>query len=299
MRDLKLAVITSQHRSLRQAAQASNIRQSTLSRRLRELEDRLGAVLFERTNGGTRATVAGLEFVEQARRILEETEMAVRNLKSRSRGENGRLTIGVYASFATGNLHATLAEYRRRFPEVDLQTLDGAHSRLICALERDAVDVAVMTSYRAAWPDRALCLWTERVIVALPEGHPLTENGAVSWRQLANERVILPLHGPGRELEGLLAAKLGGGTAARVLHQESGLDRLLSLVSAGYGILLMLEGGTGIRQEGVVYREIQEDAAPTRLGFAAYWRQSNRNPTLEPFLRMLQERYPDLSGGLP
>jgi DNA-binding transcriptional LysR family regulator len=113
--------------------------------------------------------------------------MALRNLKSRSRGENGRLTIGVYASFATGNLHATLAEYRRRFPEVDLQTLDGAHSRLICALERDAVDVAVMTSYRAAWPDRALCLWTERVIVALPEGHQLTENSAVSWRQLEAE----------------------------------------------------------------------------------------------------------------
>jgi DNA-binding transcriptional LysR family regulator len=84
MRDLKLAVITSQHRSLRQAAEAINIRQSTLSRRLRELEDRLGAVLFERTNGGTRPTVAGLEFVEQARRILEETEMALRNLKTRT-----------------------------------------------------------------------------------------------------------------------------------------------------------------------------------------------------------------------
>jgi hypothetical protein len=52
----------------------------------------------------------------------------------------------------------------------------------------------------------------------------------------------------------LLAAKLSGGMAARVLHQESGLDRLLSLVSAGYGILLMLKGGTGVRQEGVVFR---------------------------------------------
>ncbi|MCU4161725.1 LysR family transcriptional regulator, partial [Acidiphilium sp. AL] len=54
LRDLRLAVVTSQHRSLRQAAEALNIRQSTLSRRLHEIERQLGVVLFERTNGGTR-----------------------------------------------------------------------------------------------------------------------------------------------------------------------------------------------------------------------------------------------------
>jgi LysR substrate binding domain len=73
-----------------------------------------------------------------------------------------------------------------------------------------------------------LSLWTERVIVALPERHPLTELGAVTWRQLANERLVLPLHGPGTELESLLAAKLNGDKSHRVLHQESGLDRLLN-----------------------------------------------------------------------
>jgi len=46
LHDLRLAVTTSQYRSLRQAAEAFSIRQSTLSRRLRDLEYRLGAVLF-------------------------------------------------------------------------------------------------------------------------------------------------------------------------------------------------------------------------------------------------------------
>ena len=298
LRDLRLAVVISQHRSLRRAAEAIKIRQSTLSRRLRDLEYRLGAVLFERTNGGTRPTVAGLEFFELARRILDDTETAFRNLRSRSRGENGKLTLGVYASLATGNMRATLADYHRRFPEVDIHTLDGCHSRLIGALGRDAVDLAIMTNYRSGWDDRALSLWTERVIVALPERHPLAEHGAVSWQQLANERVILPLHGPGPELESLLAVNLNGDKPHRVLHQESGLDRLLSLVSAGCGVLLMLEGGAGLKHEGVVYREMRRGAEPVRLGFTAYWRQSNGNPTLEPFLRMLRERYPDLSGTL-
>jgi DNA-binding transcriptional LysR family regulator len=296
LRDLRLAVITSQHRSLRQAAEAVGIRQSTLSRRLHDLEHRVGAVLFERSNGGTRPTVAGWEFFEQARRILEDTEIALRNLRTRSRGENGRLTIGVYASFSAGNMQATLADYRRRFPEVDVYTVDGSHTQLIGALGRNAVDLAIMTNCPAGSNERVLSLWTERIIVALPERHRLTEHGALSWRQLANERFIFPLNGPGPELESLLAAKLHGDKSHRILHQEAGLDRLLSLVSAEYGVLLMFEGGAGIKHDGVVYREIHEDTEPMRLGFAAYWRQSNGNPTLEPFLRMLRERYPDFSG---
>lgn len=295
-RDLRLAVITSQHRSLRQAAEAMGIRQSTLSRRLRDLEYRLDTVLFERTNGGTRPTVAGLEFFELADRILEDTEGALRNMRSRSRGENGKLTIGVYASFATGNMYATLADYHRRFPDVDVQTVDGSQSRLISALGRNAVDVAVMTNFPQGWDDRALSLWTERVIVALPEGHPLIEQAAICWRQLADERLILPLHGPGPELENLMAIKLNGDKPHHILRHDAGLDRLLSLVSAGFGLLLMLEGGTGLKHDGVVYREVRDNTEPTRLGFVAYWRESNSNPTLEPLLRMLQERYPDLSG---
>jgi hypothetical protein len=68
------------------------------------------------------------------------------------------------------------------------------------------------------------------------------------------------------------------------------------LVSADYGALLMLEGATGMRYDGVVYREVCDDDGPTRLNFMAYWREANGNPTtLGPFLAMLRERYPDLS----
>ena len=98
LRDLRLAVTASQHRSLRQAAEALNIRQSTLSRRLRDIERRLGVVLFERTNGGTHLTTMGLEFIVSAQRILDEVDTELRRLKSRSRGELDLLTIGVHAS---------------------------------------------------------------------------------------------------------------------------------------------------------------------------------------------------------
>ena len=184
LRDLKWAIVASQHRSLRQAAQTLNIRQSTLSRRLRYLEYQLGTELFERTNGGTRPTIAGQEFLDTARRIIEETDIAVRTLRIRGRGENGRLTIGVDASLSTGNLRATLVEHHRRFSDVDVHTVDGAHDRLLCALFGNAVDVAIMTIYRPGWDDRVLPLWSERVIVALPEHHSLCGHDVIHWPEL-------------------------------------------------------------------------------------------------------------------
>lgn len=72
----------------------------------------------------------------------------------------------------------------------------------------------------------------------------------------------------------------------------------LSLVGAGYGALLMFEGATGARYEGVVYREVWDDDAPTRVNFMAYWREANSNPTLGSFLAVLREHYLDLSAEL-
>ena len=125
-RDLRWAIVAAQHRSLRQAAETLNVRQSTLSRGLRDLEHRLEAVLFERTNGGTRPTIEGQEFLEAAKNIIQETEVIAARLKIRSRGESGHLTIGIHASFSAGNLRATLAEHRHRFPEVETHLIDGS-----------------------------------------------------------------------------------------------------------------------------------------------------------------------------
>ena len=141
-RDLRLAVAASQHRSLRRAAESLNLRQSTLSRRLRDIERRLGVVLFERSNSGTRLSPLGFEFVASASRILVQIDEELRRSKSRSVGEEGTLTIGVHASLSAGPMRAGLCEFRRRFPDVDIRTVDGSHERLLLALSADAVDIA-------------------------------------------------------------------------------------------------------------------------------------------------------------
>jgi DNA-binding transcriptional LysR family regulator len=93
LRALRWAIIAAQHKSLRRAAETQNIRLSTLSQALRDLEHRLGAILSERTNGGTRATVAGEAFLDAARRILKEAEAIAARVKMRSKSSGSLLQI--------------------------------------------------------------------------------------------------------------------------------------------------------------------------------------------------------------
>ncbi|MCP1845906.1 DNA-binding transcriptional LysR family regulator [Bradyrhizobium sp. USDA 4524] len=295
LRELRWAIIASQHRSLRQAAETLRIKQSTLSRRLRNLEYKLGVILFECTNGGTRPTIEGQQFLDAARRIVDETEAITVRVKSRSRGECGRLTIGVNVSFSTGNLRATLLDHRHRFPDVETHLVDGSRDHLISDLASSAIDIAFVAEPIPSWSDKSLLLWSERVVVALPKNRPLTERDVVHWGELREEALLLSQRGPASEFHELFISKMGGSDPCRLLRHDVALDRLLTLVGAGWGILLAFEGATGAAYPGVTFREVHDGDGPTRLSFRAYWQRTNCNPSLRPLLDLLRERYPDLS----
>jgi DNA-binding transcriptional LysR family regulator len=206
------------------------------------------------------------------------------------------LTIGCYTPFAAGNLRATLAEQFRRFPEVEITTVYGPAGRLLADLGAGSIDIAIVTAGSSAWNDKSLPLWSERVVVAIPQRHRLSEKDVVRWSDLRGEHFISNQDDPGPELRRLLLIKLGSPQNYRLSLHNGSIEQLLSLVGADFGVALATEGTTGAAYEGAVYRELRDDDGCARLNFLACWAQRNSNPTLGPFLEMLRERYPDLSG---
>ncbi|WP_426443187.1 LysR family transcriptional regulator [Bradyrhizobium genosp. P] len=192
----------------------------------------MGVTLFERTNSGTQPTIEGQEFLDAARRIVDDAEATVARLKARSRGESGRLTIGIHASLSAGNLRATLLDHRRRFPDVDTHLVDGSSNHLISDLAGSAIDVAVVAEPNPRWSDRSLSVWSERVVAALPENHPLTDRDVVHWGELRHEPLLMSQRGPGPEFLKLLISKLGSSDPCPLLRHDVGLDRLLSFAWA-------------------------------------------------------------------
>ena len=72
------ALVVGEYLSFQRAATALGVQQSTVSRRVRQLEEELGVSLFERHRARVRVTNAGAAFLKQAREALNQLEHAVR-----------------------------------------------------------------------------------------------------------------------------------------------------------------------------------------------------------------------------
>jgi DNA-binding transcriptional LysR family regulator len=197
LQHLRYAVAARDQGSFRRAAESLLVQQSTLSRCIRQLEHSIGMTIFERSSGGVRATDAGRDFLHLARSILEQVDSLVTRAHQTGRGEAGRLTIGFFTSLAAGNLRATLVDYARRFPELELGMIEGSRARLGTALRNGAVDIAIVTGETHLPHTKSMSLWSERLLVVLPDGHRLAANEIVHWTDLKGEALLLSRRDPG------------------------------------------------------------------------------------------------------
>jgi len=293
LQQMRYAVAAAEHGSFRRAAEALHLRQSTLSRCIRQLEESIGMIVFERSSGGVRTTPAGRDFLRTAQSILEQVEALMLNVRSTGRGESGRLAIGFYTSLSAGNLRASLMDVGQRFPQIEIEMLESSRTGLVTALRNAAVDIAIVPGARSLPGSRTMSLWSERIMVAIPEGHSLVGKDAIYWIDLRDERLLLSQRDPGPELQDLLVAKLASpGDRPNIVRHDVSRGSLKSLVGAGFGVTLLTEASAGANMAGVVYREVRDGAEPARLGYSAHWRADNENPALARFLRILGERYP-------
>ena len=115
------ALLVHEHQSLRGAAKEIGVGHAALIRRIRDLEDRLGISLFERTPRGVSVTDAGARYLEHAREALEQLDEASRNAAEAGQGAIGELSIGIVSSMAGGFLRELLEDYAARHPGVSIK----------------------------------------------------------------------------------------------------------------------------------------------------------------------------------
>lgn len=287
------AVVAADVGSLRQASEICLVKQSTLSRSVRQLEHLVKIPVFERSSRGIQPTSYGKVFLATAKSILDQIESVALATEGNGRGQVGRISIGFYTSLSTGNLRATLVEFAKRHPQIDICMVEGSRTALAMALRNGTIDIAIVTGDHPFPGLKAMPLWSERLLVALPKAHRLAANEVISWTDLSGETLLLNRIDPGPVMRDYLGAKLiSSEERPNIIWHDVSRENVKSLVGADFGIGLALEASLGANFEGVVHREIRDGMGYARIAMSASWRENNQNPSVVRFLDLLKQRYP-------
>ncbi|MCI2959145.1 LysR family transcriptional regulator [Agromyces atrinae] len=183
VRHLRAIVALADEESFTDAARVLGVSQAAVSRAITSLESDLGARLVHRTTRHVSLSAAGLAFVVDARRILDDLERSI----ARVRGDSAAIRFG-YAWAALGR-HTTpvLREWNRRHPAEPLRVV--RLNRRDVGLHDGLVDLAVTRHLITDPAIESTIVGSERRLAALPVGHRLADSASISLADLITEMV--------------------------------------------------------------------------------------------------------------
>jgi DNA-binding transcriptional LysR family regulator len=176
-----------EHGSLRAAAKRLNLPQPALTRSVRALERELGAPLFLRETTGMVLTPRGRRFHLRASAMVNEARRALDEI-AQDDGGSGEGTVSIALSIMphVGMLPSALSSFRKRYPNVLLQVIEGLFPDVESALRQGSIDFYLGAAPRTA-PTAGLVvqhLFDNTRAVVCRKGHPLS--GAKTLTALAD-----------------------------------------------------------------------------------------------------------------
>jgi len=288
LRHLRYFIAVAEELHFGRAAERLHIAQPPLSLQIRQLEEEIGARLFERSKRRVALTAAGEVFLREALKTMAQIEEAVSQAQRASRGEVGQLAIGFIQSAAINVLPGILQTFRDRFPEVDIKLREATPTQV----HNDLVDEQIHIGFlRPPINHDALeceTVLNEPLLAALPQAHPLARQKKLALKSLSNERFILfPRAASPGFYDQLVSVCREAGFSPVIGQEAVQMQTILGLVAGGMGVALIPASIRSLRSDGVIYRELRELTAQAEMVVA--WRRDNQSPTLHAFLNVIKD----------
>jgi LysR family cyn operon transcriptional activator len=191
-RQLQYFVKAAETMNFTEAAAAVFITQSTLSQQIKQLEEELGMLLFDRIGKHVRITEAGHIFLTHARKILMDIQKGKQAITELNNAATGELNIGVSYAF-TSSLFPVLAPFSTKYPGIKISIISDNHVELEKKLRLAELDLIV--AYHNESDDEDLemqPLFSSSIVMVVAKNNPLAKLKSVNLKQLAEPELILP-----------------------------------------------------------------------------------------------------------
>lgn len=224
IRVLEYFLMAAREENITRAAQLLHITQPTLSRQLMQLEEELGAKLFERTNHSVTLTDEGFLFRRRAQDIVAMAEKARQEITQTEETVSGIISIGCNELRSVRELARTMTAFQERFPKVKYELYSGSNEELRERLEQGSLDLGLFIEPVHLEKYVSLPMRTkERWGVLIHQDAPLASQDAIRPGDLVGTLVFTihintPEHGELAKWSGEFAKDMDFSANYNVLH---------------------------------------------------------------------------------
>lgn len=270
--------------SFTKAAELLSYSQSGISRMIGDLEREWRVTLLERGRSGVRLTSEGIRLLPYAKRVCDEYEKLQSEVDEINELKSGLIRIGTFSSVATHWLPGIIREFQKEYPDIDYELLLGDYTEIETWISEGRVDCGFLR-LPAQNELETMFLEQDRLLVVLPEDHPLAAREKIPLSALCNEPFMLLEKGAKAEVSEIFERS---GLRPKVHFTTWDDYAIMSMVESGLGVSILPELILKRTPYRIAAREL-EIPAYRNIGLA--WRErKTSSPVLERFMKYLDHR---------
>jgi LysR family carnitine catabolism transcriptional activator len=217
------------------AAEALGVSQPALSRTIQQIENRLGARLFDRDTRKLRLTPAGERLEPLARRLLQEYQGVFSEFDDFVAGRQGLVRIAALPSVAAMLLPGTIVRFRERHPDVRIQIWEDVGRPVHKAVLDGQADIGLSTPPPITSDLRYKPLLRDEIALVCRKDDMLAQREEHDWTVFATRAFVMP--SPETGLRAMIDQALEkAGVAAEPLFNCKQPTTIGALVNAGIGV---------------------------------------------------------------
>ncbi|MCJ1680431.1 LysR family transcriptional regulator [Streptomyces sp. APSN-46.1] len=241
LRQLRYFIAVAEESNFTRAAERLRISQPGISAQIRQLEHDLGATLIDRSGRTASLTSAGEAVLSHARAALAAAEAARHAVAEVNGLLRGRLTVGMVTACTVTPLFDALASFHRAHPGVEITLAEHNSDELIEQVRGGVADLALIgTADEPPQGLEAMPIISERLVAAVPFGHPLAESARVTLDHISAYPIVSLPEGTG------IRAVFDQGCAAQGIRpnialQASAPSTVANLALRGLGVAVLSE----------------------------------------------------------
>ena len=195
--DVQAFVAVAELSSFARAADELNITQSALSRRIKKLEDILGARLLDRTTRSVSVSIVGEEFLPEANRIVAEFQQSLSDLHDLIQVRTGSVAMSTNMTVADTLLPDIIAQFKEENPRVRLRLTESSSPNALDRVLRRESELAI-AQFGEGHPELDFePLFEDRFVLVCHKDHPLARKSKLTWKEIEPHNFIRMRTGSG------------------------------------------------------------------------------------------------------